>query len=95
MENLAFDITLPKTKNVQYTVEVTENYEDDKWHVVIFAKYFGQPLSEVAVKSGVLPEDGPSEWIDTLGLDTPEEVFVVLRSLTTIGEIHHGYFCID
>ena len=37
MDNLAFDIQLPLTKDKEkIRLEVTEDYEDDKFHVVVF-----------------------------------------------------------
>jgi hypothetical protein len=37
MENLCFDVQLPLTKNKEkIRLEVTEDYEDDKFHVVVF-----------------------------------------------------------
>ena len=36
MTNLSFDIDLTNKENQTYRIEVTENYEDDKFHVVVF-----------------------------------------------------------
>jgi len=64
---LVFDIHIQSLTppNTPYTIQVTENYEDDKYHVEIF---------EVL-------EDPPAEHIDTKGFDTEREVFEYLKQV--------------
>ena len=51
MDNLAFDIQLPLTKDKEkIRLEVTENYEDDKFHVVVFID--GEHWDTVGLNTG-------------------------------------------
>ena len=67
-----FDIELnsQETSDV-YQIQVTENYEGGKWHVVVF---------EVNQR---MESDLDLEFnhFDTRGFDTPNEVFEYLREL--------------
>ena len=62
--DLALDVTLPNGMKIY----VTENYEGDKYHVVVF---------EAAV------EGWPAEHYDTRGFETPTEIFEYLRMLSS------------
>ena len=35
-DNLSFDINLTNKENQMYRIEITENYENNKFHVVVF-----------------------------------------------------------
>ncbi len=51
MDNLAFDIQLPLTKDKEkIRLEVTEDYEDDKFHVVVFID--GEHWDTVGLNTG-------------------------------------------
>lgn len=51
MENLCFDVQLPLTKNKEkIRVEVTEDYEGDKFHVVVFIE--GEHWDTVGLNNG-------------------------------------------
>ena len=51
MDNLAFDIQLPLTKDKEkMRLEVTEDYEDDKFHVVVFID--GEHWDTVGLNTG-------------------------------------------
>ena len=65
--DLRFDIHIQSltTPIASYTVEVTENYEDDKYHVVVYE----------------VMKNAPSEHMDTKGLDTAQELFEYLREI--------------
>jgi len=75
---MGFDVFLSgndgKTK---YCVEITEDYEDDKWHVVFFRLPYDS--SPVAFSSRSASRTGSPEWVETVGLNTEKEVFDLLR----------------
>ena len=66
-----FDITLidQKDNSVGYRIEVTENYEGDKWHAAVF---FVDKEPE-----GMCDAD----FYDSRGFDTPEKLFDYLSDL--------------
>ena len=72
--SLAFDISISKDKtpNTNFHIEITENYEGDKWHVVTY-----EVIDEELHTS--------PEHYETLGLETIQEIFNYLRKLQ--GEI--------
>lgn len=66
--SLTFDISISEDKkpNTNFHIEITENYEGDKWHVVA---YETQKVGKVF------------EHYETLGLETIQEIFNYLRKL--------------
>jgi hypothetical protein len=67
MEKLAFDIQVfdgYSQPNRHFSFEITEDYEGDKWHIVIFEK---------------VNDKSPYEHIDTVGVNTEKEVFDLIR----------------
>ena len=62
--HLAFDVTLPNGM----TIQMTEDYEGDKYHVVVFL---------------AATDCQPAEHYDTRGLKTPTEFFEYLRALSS------------
>ena len=56
---MGFDIFLDNG----FKFEITENYESDKWHIVIYQT----------------SENNPSEHVDTRGLKTEKEVFDLIK----------------
>ena len=67
--SLSFDMHLysPRAEGENYTVQVTEDYEGDKYHVVIFERFgVGNP---------------PSEHFDTKGFDDEESLFAFLKDM--------------
>ena len=66
-----FDITLidQKDNNIGYKIEVTKNYEGDKWHAAVF---FVDKETE-----GMCEDD----FYDSRGFDTPADVIEYLREL--------------
>ena len=67
MTDLCFDIHIQSLTPpiTSYTVEVTENYEDDKYHVVVYE----------------VMKNAPGEHKDTRGVDTTQELFEYLREI--------------
>tara|TARA_R100000234_G_scaffold115706_1_gene91971 strand:- start:404 stop:625 length:222 start_codon:yes stop_codon:yes gene_type:complete len=65
-----FDMYLygPRSEGENYNIQVTENYEGDRYHVVIFES-----------KDGYYP---PSEHFDTKGFDDEESLFAFLKDMT-------------
>ena len=63
-----FDMYLygPRSKGENYTVQITEDYEGDKYHVVIFEDV----------------ENPPAEHFDTKGFDNEESLFTFLKDMT-------------
>ena len=66
--SLTFDISISEDKkpNTNFHIEITENYEGDKWHVVA---YETQKVGKVF------------EHYETLGLETIQEIFNYLIKL--------------
>ena len=66
--SLSVDMYLysPRAEGENYNVGVTENYEGDRYHVVIFEDV-GDP---------------PSEHFDTKGFDDEESLFAFLKDMT-------------
>ena len=69
MTNLSFDINLINKENQMYRIEITENYENDKFHVVVF-ETDDSPY--------------PDEHYATLGFKTENQVFVYLKQLQNL-----------
>jgi hypothetical protein len=73
--HLSFDIHLPSDNDsLGFTIQVTENYEGDTWHVSTFENThpkYGFPD----------PDDQTSEHRDTRGFNTEHEIFEYLRHL--------------
>tara|TARA_R110000851_G_scaffold321049_1_gene486225 strand:- start:51 stop:293 length:243 start_codon:yes stop_codon:yes gene_type:complete len=69
MTNLSFDINLTNKENQMYRIEITENYENDKFHVVVF-ETDDSPY--------------PDEHYTTLGFKTEKQVFVYLKQLQNL-----------
>ena len=68
--SLSFNITLqtePTGQN-EFDLEITENYEGDKWHVAVFIR---------------LAEKNYEHW-ETVGLDTITELFNYIRQIQKI-----------
>ena len=68
MSDFACTITLPfnhKTKS-QFDIDVTEDYEGDKFHVVVYERHKGEE---------------PAEHIDTRGFENMEAVYQYLKNL--------------
>lgn len=68
MENMAFDIQVfdgYSQPNRHFTFEITEDYEEDKWHIVIYEK---------------VDDESPYEHIDTVEVKTEKEVFNLVRN---------------
>ena len=65
----SFDMHLysPRAEGENYTVQVTEDYEGDKYHVVIFEQD---------------PWTRQSEHFDTKGFDDEESLFAFLKDMT-------------
>lgn len=74
MSDFACTIELPfnhKTKSY-FQVDVTEDYEDDKFHVVVYEHHIGD---------GVFKGEEPAEHIDTQGFENMEAVYQYLKNL--------------
>ena len=66
MTELAMDVYLyTGSSEKSYHIEITENYEGDKFHVVIFDG----------------KSDLPHDHLETIGLNNEKEVFDYLRKL--------------
>ena len=68
MENMAFDIQVfdgYSQPNRHFSFEITEDNEEDKWHIVIFEK---------------VNDELPYEHIDTVEVKTEKEVFNLVRN---------------
>lgn len=63
--HLSFDVTLPN----KISIQVTEDYEGDRFHVVAF-----EPTTD----------DCPAEHYATRGFETPAQVFEYLRQLSEV-----------
>ena len=75
MENIAFDMQVfddYSQPNRHFSFEITEDYEGDKWHIVIFEKNKSLPRSSFI-------EESPYEHIDTVEVKTEKEVFDLIR----------------
>ena len=75
MEKLAFDVQVfdgYSQPNRHFSFEITENYEEDKWHIVIYEKNKSLPKSSFI-------EESAYEHIDTVGVKTEKEVFDLIR----------------
>ena len=64
-----FDITLTdqKDNNIGYKIEVTKNYEGDKWHAAVFTVH--------------IHDEHEDEFFEARGFDTPEKLFDYLSDL--------------
>ena len=72
--SLSFTITLQTepTGQTEFDLEITENYEGDKWHVAVYVR---------------LAENNYEHW-ETVGLDTQAELFNYIRKLQNLSLIH-------
>ena len=68
--SISFDMFLygPRSEGENYTVQVTEDYEGDKYHVVIFEQDSWTP-------------NAPSKHFDTKGFDDEASLFAFLKDM--------------
>ena len=66
--NFTIDISTYPTGQYHYQIDITENYEGDKWHVVVYEK--DTLLSKIIY-----------EHYETVGLNNEKEIFDYFRKL--------------